>query len=87
MVVSSVLHGSSVRGVFGVSKSLASSAINHRAVYLNNRNINQISSVGVSSTTSVSLLSNGFYYGLANSTVYRANASKAISINKKKYKK
>tara|TARA_Y100000816_G_C26031604_1_gene540034 strand:+ start:534 stop:791 length:258 start_codon:yes stop_codon:yes gene_type:complete len=85
MVVSSVLHGSDVTGVKGISKSLASSANVNRAVYLNNRNINKISSIGVPSTTSNSLLSNGFYYGLPKSTILLANAKISKSMNKKKY--
>lgn len=87
MVGSSALHSSSIRGVLGVSKSLASSAINNRAVYLNNRNKNQISSLGVPSTTSVSLLSNGFYYEIPKGTILRTNALKTKSMNKKKNKK
>lgn len=87
MVVSSVLHDSSVRGVLGVSKSIASKAFNNRAVFLNNRNSNFIDLFGVPSTTSVSLLSNGFYYGLSNATLYEVNAAKFISMNKKNTKK
>ena len=87
MVVSSVLHSTSVTGVLGVSKSLACSAINNRAVYLNNRNINKMSSLGLASTTSVVLFSNGFYYGGAKGSLYGANAGKAISMNKKKNNK
>ena len=83
MVVSSVLHGSAVRGI---DNGLTSVTYNNRAVFLNNRNINQISSVSVTSTTSASFLSNGFYYGLTNSTKYSGYAGKFISINKKNTK-
>ena len=81
MVVSSVLHGSAVRGI-GYSSKLC--AYNNRAVFVNYLNLNdEVSYLGVPSTTSVSLLGNGYYYGFNNSVLYVSSASKAIS-NKKK---
>ena len=79
MVVSSVLHGTAVRGI-GYRKLCA---YNNRAVFVNYLNVNEeVSYLGVPSTPSVSLLGNGYYYGFNNSVLYVSNASKAIS-NKK----
>lgn len=92
MVVSSALHESTVTGVGGVSNTFVSQTFKNRLKVLNNVNVNKLLDPNlVTSTTSASLLSNGFFYGNHSANFLScviadlSDPTNKKKINKKKY--